>query len=161
MSRLRVIGVGNPWRGDDGAGLHAARRVRELAPDAVEVVELEGEPVSILDSFANAEAVIVIDALVAGYAPGTVHRIDATAAALPPRLARPSTHLLGLAEAIELGRALGRLPARLVVYGIEGERFETGGRPSPAIAAAVEEAASAIVAELAPAHDPSGRSTRP
>ena len=148
MRPPRVIGVGNRWRGDDAAGLHAARRVRELAPEAADVVELEGEPVSVLDSLDGAGAAIVIDAVVAGAVPGTVHRIDATAGALPSRLAGPSTHLLGLADAIELGRALGRLPGRLVVYGIEGERFEAGWRPTPAVTSAIEATAAAIVAEL-------------
>ena len=43
-----------------------------------------------------------------------------------PRLFRTSTHLLGVAEAVELGRELDRLPQRLTVYGIEGERFDVG-----------------------------------
>ena len=34
-----------------------------------------------------------------------------------------STHALGLAEAMELARALGRLPP-VIVYGIEGKTFE-------------------------------------
>jgi hydrogenase maturation protease len=33
---------------------------------------------------------------------------------------------MGLPEAVELARELGRLPGRLVVYGIEGENFEAG-----------------------------------
>ena len=38
-----LIGVGNGWRGDDGAGLAVARRVRELAPAGVEVREVESD----------------------------------------------------------------------------------------------------------------------
>ena len=55
-----------------------------------------------------------------------------------------STHGLGLAEAIELGRALGRLPARLVVYAIEGQGYATGAPLSPPVARAAEE----VVGEL-------------
>jgi hydrogenase maturation protease len=146
--RTVVIGVGNRWRSDDAAGLLAARRVRDLAPEAVEVTELEGEPVSLLDAFEGADAVLVIDAVSSGAAAGTVHRVDARAEPLPEPLAGPSTHLLGLAEAIELARALGRLPRLLVVYGIEGGRFEAGEGVSGPVAAAVEEAAAAVVDEL-------------
>ncbi len=64
--------------------------------------------------------------------------------AAPRRAVRRSTHLLGVADAIELGRALGRLPARLFVLGIEGERFTTGAALSEPAAAAVEQ----LVAEL-------------
>jgi hydrogenase maturation protease len=87
----------------------------------------------------EADVAVVIDAVSSGAEPGTVHRFDATSAPLPARLrGSTSSHALGLAEAIELGRTLGRLPGRLIVYGIEGERFEAGTELTPAVAAAVE-----------------------
>ncbi len=58
---------------------------------------------------------------------------------------------MGLAEAVELARALGRLPARLVVYGIEAASFETGAEPSAAVRAAAESVADAATKDLAPA----------
>jgi hydrogenase maturation protease len=73
-----------------------------------------------------------------------VHRFDATDRPLPVELGSASTHALGLAAAIELARELGRLPRRLVVYGIEGERFELGEGLTPAVGDAVER----LVAEL-------------
>lgn len=126
-----IIGVGNAARGDDAAGLIAARRLGGL--------EHEGDPVALLDMWREADVAVVIDAVSSGAEPGTVHRFDATSAPLPARLrGSTSSHALGLAEAIELGRTLGRLPGRLLVYGIEGERFEAGTELTPAVAAAVE-----------------------
>jgi hydrogenase maturation protease len=126
-----VIGVGNAARGDDAAGLIAARRLGGL--------EHECDPVALLDMWRDADVAVVIDAVSSGAEPGTVHRFDATSAPLPARLrGSTSSHALGLAEAIELGRTLGRLPGRLIVYGIEGERFEAGTELTPAVAAAVE-----------------------
>jgi hydrogenase maturation protease len=55
-----------------------------------------------------------------------------------------STHAFGVGEAIELARALGRLPRRVLVYGVEGREFAAGEGLSPAVAAAVEP----LVAEL-------------
>jgi hydrogenase maturation protease len=121
-----IIGVGNRWRGDDAAGLEVAARV----PGAVSA---EGEPVALLDLWQGASAVTVVDAVSSGAAPGTIHRLDASDAPLPAALAGPSTHLLGLSEAIELARALGRLPARVTVYGIEGEDFSAGAGLTPAV----------------------------
>jgi hydrogenase maturation protease len=46
---------------------------------------------------------------------------------------------VGLADAIELARALGRLPPRVTVYGIEGERFDTGAPLSDSVAGAIDE----------------------
>jgi hydrogenase maturation protease len=135
--RVVVIGIGNAARGDDAAGLIAARRLGGL--------EHEGDPVVLLDLWGDADLAVVIDAVSSSAAPGTIHRFDATASPLPTYLrSSSSTHAIGLAEAIELGRALGRLPARLIVFGIEGERFEAGTGISRAVAAAAEALAVAV-----------------
>ncbi len=83
-----------------------------------------------------------------GAAPGAIHlwrRPEAFLAAAAPR---GSTHLLGLADALALAAALGRLPKKLIVYGIEASRFGMGERPSPEVAAAVEELARRLARRL-------------
>jgi len=142
---MRVIGIGNPLRGDDAAGLLVARHVRERRVPAVEVIELEGEPVGLLEAWEGAEAAIVVDAVRAGAAPGTVHVLDAGSTPLPPGVASASTHAMGLGDAIELARSLGRLPTELILVGIEATSFGVGAAPSPAVAAAVEPAAEAVI----------------
>lgn len=135
--RRVVIGIGNAARGDDAAGLIVARRLGG--------VEHEGDPVALLDVWRGADRAVVVDAVSSGAAPGTVQRFDAAAAPLPAHLrSSTSTHAFGLAEAIELGRALGRLPPELTVYGIEGERFEAATELTPAVAAAVDAIAAAL-----------------
>jgi hydrogenase maturation protease len=132
-----VIGVGNATRGDDAAGLLAAR--------AVGGIELEGDPSALLDLFDGLDAAVVVDAVRSGAPAGTVHRFDAAGGPLPATLhSSTSTHLVGIADAIELARALGRLPPRLTVYAIEADRFDLGAPVTPAVAAAVER----VVADL-------------
>src|SRR5678815_5295266 len=53
-----VIGLGNDFRRDDGAGRVAARRVRELAGDAVRVIEESGEGAALMDAWRGAELVV-------------------------------------------------------------------------------------------------------
>lgn len=153
-SRTLVIGLGNELRGDDAAGLLVARAVRDRAPDgaAVTPLEHEGEPVALLDLWEGAGRVFVADAVGGGTnpEPGAVHRFDAAAGPLPATFGGPSTHALGLAETIELARALGRLPACLIVFGIEGRRFGAGERPCEAVLAAVERVAELAAAEHGP-----------
>jgi hydrogenase maturation protease len=60
---------------------------------------------------------------------------------------------MGAAEAIELARTLGRLPRRLVVYGIEGASFHPGAPLTPAVADAVKMAAGMVRAEIVDAGD--------
>jgi hydrogenase maturation protease len=142
-----VIGVGNAWRNDDRAGLEVARLLQGM--DGAEVLEREGEPTSLIDSWQGASAVWLADAVSSGAQPGTVHRHDASAEPLPARLYDTSTHHVGLAEAVELARALGRLPERVVVFGIEGASFATGERLSPEVQAAAARVAEAIREEVA------------
>jgi hydrogenase maturation protease len=144
-----VIGVGNRLRGDDAAGPAVAERVRARAPRNVDVRICEQEPSRLLDALAGADVAFVVDAVSTGAAPGTLHRFDASSAAVPSRELRSSTHALGVGESLELARALGRLPGRTVVFGIEGSDFLAGAELSSAVAAGVERAAASVLEEVA------------
>jgi hydrogenase maturation protease len=145
---LRVVCVGNRWRCDDGVGLDVAGRLAGTLPEDVLLLEREGEPTALLAAWEGAEAVWLVDAVSSGAEPGTVHRLDASDRELPREVFRRSTHHVGLAEAVELARALGRLPARTVVYGIEGESFEIGDVLSSAVASVVDRVAAAVREEV-------------
>jgi hydrogenase maturation protease len=67
---------------------------------------------------------------------------------LPRELFHHSSHLFGIAEAVEMARSLGRLPLRLLVYGIAGEHFSYGEGLSPRVARAAGETAELILDEL-------------
>lgn len=140
-----VIGIGNELRGDDGAGLEAAKRVRDCElPTSITVHLHEGDAVGLLSLWEGADAALLVDAVRSGAPPGTIHRLDASHAALPSPLRRASTHTLGIAEAIELARTLGTLPPTIRVYGVEGHQFKAGAALTDGIAAALD----ALVPEL-------------
>jgi hydrogenase maturation protease len=145
---MKVVGVGNRWRGDDAVGLEVVARLRGTLPDGVELVEREGEPTGLIDEWAGADAVWLVDAVSSGAAAGTLHRFDAGAHALPAALFRTSTHHIGLPEAVELARAVRGLPQQLVVFGIEAGDVGVGEGLSPAVAAAVERTAEAVRGEV-------------
>jgi hydrogenase maturation protease len=90
----------------------------------------------------------VVDAVESGAEPGTLVRFDASELAIPARMFRTSTHAFGVGDAIELARVLGRLPARVVVYGVEGAEFAAGVGLSPAVEAAIEPTAAAVLEDL-------------
>lgn len=144
-----VVGLGNRLRGDDGVGLAVTRRLEGRVEAAgVAVAELEGEGIGLLDAWEGAHGVVLVDCVRSGAAPGTVLRFEATDLPLPGDLrTSSSTHAVGVAETIELARALGRLPRRLVVYGIEGESFDAGAPLSARVAAVVGEAAEGVLQE--------------
>ena len=141
--------MGNPWRSDDAAGLEVARLLEGTLAPGVELLEREGEPTALIDAWEGATTVWLVDAVSSGAAPGTLHRLDASSEELPTDLFRRSTHHVGVAEAVELARVLGRLPGRTIVFGIEGGSFEIGDELTPAVAAAIESTAAAVRAEVA------------
>jgi hydrogenase maturation protease len=132
-----VIGVGNVHRGDDAVGPFLASRLQQRSGDKFTVIERAGEGLALMEAWEGADTVIILDAARSGTSAGAIHRIDASTDSMPKDFFRCSTHALGVGEAIELARALGQLPRRVIVYGIEGESFDAGAGLSPA----VEEAA--------------------
>ena len=144
---LSLIGIGNHFRRDDAAGLEVARRLRLAHPPGVILIEQEGEPASLIEAWSTVEESLVVDAISSGSEPGRLHRFDVTHAPLPAEIFSVSTHALGLPEAVELARELGRLP-RLVVYGIEGETFEAGEGLSDPVEKTVEKLVLDLYNEL-------------
>ena len=102
---------------------------------------------------------IVVDATWSGEPAGTVRTrrletadpasIDSSSARLN---SRASTHGLGLDDVLRLARSLGSAPARVVLVGIEGSDFGLGAELSPSVAAAVQEAAYAVLELIKEAH---------
>jgi hydrogenase maturation protease len=125
-----VIGLGNEFRHDDAVGIIAARRLRD---QGVAAQEHGGDPVMLIDQWGGAEGLILIDAVISGAEPGTRHCLDVSDSALPRELFRSSTHVLSLADAVELSRTLGTLPARVLVFGIEAWDLRTGVGLSPEV----------------------------
>lgn len=148
MGRWIVLGIGNPDRGDDGAGRAVARRLRGALPEGVRVAEADGEAADLVARLEGTEAAFLVDACVSGAPAGTVRRLDAGRAPLPPDAFGLSSHGSGPAQAVELARALGALPARCVVYAIEGASFAPGAPLHPSVAEAVAAVAERLRAEV-------------
>ncbi len=136
--RIVIIGVGNEYRSDDGAGITVARRLRALFPAGVTILEESGEGTALMEAWQGAASVTLVDAVRSGAPAGTIHRLDARAAPLPMGFFHYSTHAFSVAEAVELARSLDQLPAHLIVYGIEGANFTAGVELSPVVEQAVE-----------------------
>ena len=147
MATAVVIGVGNRWRRDDAAGLAVVDRLRGRVDPDVILVESDGEPTRLIEAFARADRVVMVDAVVTGVEPGTVHRF--TDEALPDRMGiGQSSHLVGLIGTIELGKLLGKLPNGLTLIGIEAGDFENGAGMTEAVTTGVDAAVETVLSEL-------------
>ncbi|KAF0210764.1 MAG: hydrogenase maturation protease [Methylocystaceae bacterium] len=145
--RIIVLCIGNPQRGDDAAGRAVAHALKALLVD-VEIIEEEGEATRVLARLEGADAAYIVDACVFGAKPGDIRRFDVGTGPLPRAAFGASTHGFGLAEALELARALGVLPPRCIVYAIEGKIFDIGASMSPAVAEAVDIVAGRLRADI-------------
>jgi hydrogenase maturation protease len=121
-----VIGIGNEFGGDDAVGLVVARQLKQIVPRHVTVLEHNGDGAALMELWKGADVVILIDAASSAARPGAARRFDATAAPLPAKMFRHSSHAFGVPEAIEMSRALKQLPPHLTVYAIEGHHFASG-----------------------------------
>ncbi len=132
---MLVVGLGNPDRGDDAAGILVARRLRERGINAIEHT---GAMLNLLDIWAWSDRVIVVDAVVSGATPGSIQIWDPRKVSLKSVVFRASTHEFSLADTIELARAVDRLPTWMRIYGIEAARFDACTQPSEDVNSGVE-----------------------
>ncbi|MEJ2364835.1 MAG: hydrogenase maturation protease [Deltaproteobacteria bacterium] len=146
-----VIGLGNPYLGDDGVGVQVIRALadRLRGRDSVTVTELPAGGLRLMEAMVGCQRAFVVDAVRTGRKPpGTVMWLLLEDLELSLHCA--CSHDTSLGWALESGRRLGLdLPAEISVLGIEAARFDTFGEPmSPEVAGAVAEAERALLREI-------------
>ena len=147
--RILVVGLGNPDRGDDGVGPAVVAQLQARVPDSVRLTTRAGDLLTMLGEWSGLDVLVCIDAAASMGMPGRVHRFDVSSEPLPRDLSAPaSSHALGLADTLAMGRVLDLLPPTVIVFAIEGETFETGASLSDVAASAVGEAVAMVAAEL-------------
>ena len=154
MSRraaIRVIGIGNGWRGDDAVGLFAAQRLRSRLDPTIEVIATEGDGLALLDLMEGADQVVLIDEARSGSRPGEIVRLDLSTHSRWESVVPCSTHAWSLAEAIDLARTLGRLPVRVVFYGLVIEASDVGTSLSHSARTGLNELVELVTDEIAKA----------
>jgi hydrogenase maturation protease len=145
---MRIVGIGSPF-GFDQLGWRVIERMRAdggqrfLGVDGDQLLALDRPGPGVLAAIGDSRAAILIDAIEDDtLRRGTVVCLDGRH--LPTGGGHASSHGLGLAEALALGRALGELPAQLAVVGMAA-----GGEGSRAPTVAEVEQVCAAVAETA------------
>lgn len=149
MAALKIVGVGNRFRSDDGAGPSVIDRLAARMPAGV-LATSTGELTELLSWLADTNEVVIIDAVDAARPAGTVIRLDPINETLNEHGLRSNSHALGVVEAIEMARTLGKLPQRLSIIGIVGQHFGHG----ECLSRAVREAAARVADELLEAFAP-------
>jgi hydrogenase maturation protease len=143
-----VIGVGNEFRRDDGAGPAVITSLRGQVPPEVELVLTDGEPTRLIEAWTGAALAVVIDAVRTDPPrPGQVHRFVLDRPIGGPARTT-SSHGFGLDDAVRLALALDRMPGRLVVHAIEAADLSRGPGLTPLVAAAIDDVARAVLSDI-------------
>ena len=141
------MGVGNLLMGDDGIGIHAVLALRkEKLPWNVSVFDGATRAFDVLEYMEGSDKAVIIDAYKKGGAPGSIYRFsfDPADEVLDSAL-NLSMHDINFLDALKAGKGIYRLPAEIVIIGIEPERLECSlglsvelNRSLPAIIEAVK-----------------------
>lgn len=150
QTQIVVLGIGQPFRGDDGVGLAAVTAWKQAYPStaANPILSIQEEPLpglSLLSLLADYQAAILVDAVQSGAPPGTLHTLQIDELEAFSTAAR-FAHGWGLAETLRLGQIIAPsfIPKRLQILGIEAIQFDLGHKLSPAVRVVLPQAAARI-----------------
>jgi hydrogenase maturation protease len=142
---MRILALGSP-HGDDRVGWEVVERLRQEQVPGIALAALH-EPIGLFDHLGDCEALLLIDACRSGAPPGTIIRMDWPGSILKGQKGI-STHGFGLASALALAQALGRLPPRVVLIGAEVQTCDPGAEISAPVRRALPELYRQVLAEI-------------
>jgi hydrogenase maturation protease len=160
-SRILVAGIGNIFLGDDAFGVEVARALETRSlPEGVVVKDFGIRSFDLAYALLDPwEAVVLVDAVPRGEAPGTLYTIEVDLNELGKAEDTPDAHSMNPVKVLQLAQSTGHVTPRVYVVGCEPE--DCGGEEgriglTPAVQAAVEggarmveESVTRIVAEKA------------
>jgi hydrogenase maturation protease len=146
--KTKVVGVGNLLFSDEGVGIHVVKKLMGMAlPPEVEVVDGGVRGLGLMGTLIGADRLIVIDAVRAGEAPGSIYRFGIQDLSKYPERYKMSVHEIGIVEVLHLSRLLGRTP-KTTIIGVEPKSLEMGMDLSPEIHARVPRIIELVFDEL-------------
>jgi len=138
---ILVLGVGNTLLTDEGAGIHAVRRLQARGEPTERVRYLDGGTLSftLAGPIAEAGCLIVIDAAQLRRAAGSVETfLDDDMDRFLGRQAKRSVHEVGLLDLMQIGQLTRSLPRRRALIAIQPASVDWGEQPTPSVEAGIE-----------------------
>ncbi|MFC1906296.1 hydrogenase maturation protease [Chloroflexota bacterium] len=112
-----ILGIGNPILTDDGVGIIIAQKLKEKNPELV-VIETSEAGIALLDFVIGYKKLIIIDSIkIEEGKPGDLYKLELED--LKPSKDLSSSHGIGIATAVELGKRLGyNMPKNTSMYAV-------------------------------------------
>ncbi len=150
MRRVLIAGVGNVLLGDDGVGPYLVNLLNarySFGPE-VEVEDFGTPALDFIDNIVGREALIVIDSVNNGDAPGTLTLYCKEDIVRITPSVRMDPHSPALVECLLAADLFDTSPANVLLVGITGESYKAGCELSNAVKSSLANAIAAVLAEL-------------
>jgi len=149
VGRTLIAGFGNILRGDDGFGVEVVRRLGDagVARPGVELMEVGTAGIRLAQELLTpCDLLIIADAMTRGGVPGTVYVLEVDSVEAVQRV---DMHVAIPSHALSVAKALGVLPAKVVLVGCEPMQVDEmtcdlTGELTPPVLAAVDVAVRRI-----------------
>jgi hydrogenase maturation protease len=138
MKPIAIIGIGNFLMGDEGAGIHAAHKLRqEFKRDDCDVIDGGVPSISLLHMIEGRAFVIIIDCAEFGGKAGEIITFT------PDQIKREknsviSLHGSDLLSTLDVGATLGLTMPPVWIIGIQPVKIEMSRELSPEVRAAID-----------------------
>ncbi len=144
-----VLGLGNVLLGDDGLGTAAVARIERdfCIPEGVRLADGGTLGLSLLELIAEAEHVILVDAIRADSPAGTLVRLDGADVSDAVR-DRLSPHQIGVADLLDAARLIDSYPTTLTLLGLVPDTIDLSVIRSNAVDGRLDELVAAVVREV-------------
>lgn len=148
MNATVILGLGNLVHTDDGAGVHAIEKLNldPRVPGSVRLIDGGTLGLGLIAHLSGVERLLVIDAVDAGEAPGTIMRFEGNALKGLP--GKASVHQLGFADLMVALELLGDKPREIVLLGIQPQSTDWGSELTPVVAGAISKVVNLAMADI-------------
>lgn len=132
--KVLILGIGNRFRGDDGAGPLLVECLKGKVEDAL--LDVGEEPLNYLEVIQSEapDAILVFDTAEMGEEPGCVRRLNLEDLS---KCATVSTHSIPLHQILRLIEM--KTAAHIVLFGVQAGTLQLGSRMSPEVECAVRD----------------------
>ncbi len=156
--KILVLGIGNILMKDEGVGVRTIEYLqKEDLPQEVELLDGGTSTPLLFPEFAEADYLIVIDAVKGGMSPGSIYRLRLEDL-VPPDNSPVSLHDLGLIDALQMASLINKAPQKVLIFGIEPKEIDWGMELSPEVEGCIPKVAKLVREEIKAILNPELRS---
>ena len=149
--RVLILGIGNLLWADEGFGVRAVEELHRAYefPENVKLLDGGTQGLYLLDHVANADVLVIFDAVDYGLAPGTMKLFEDGDVPSFLGAKKMSLHQTGFQEVLASAELLGKAPAHLFLIGVQPVELEDyGGSLRPEVKAQIPAVIEAAVSYL-------------